>query len=189
MPIELSNERKFGQDIRRLIKLVCKAILNPSKLAYIFHPILAYVLVYIPWNIEEYYLECIKGKNNPTRTKFPNPQLGAISEPATIVDSEGHIAIWFLPGLLSNQHQVRPFFSPLISSQFKSTNQSDVRTATVSIGPLLRESIKSATQTSTTANWRIRKHNFMEPNSQQFCEPGAINFSAGWFGQAHDVSS
>jgi len=27
----------------------------------------------------------------------------------------------------------------------------------------------------------------MENDSTQICQPGAVNFSAGWFGQAHEV--
>jgi hypothetical protein len=34
--VEASNEKKFGQDIRRLLKLVSRAILNPGELADIF---------------------------------------------------------------------------------------------------------------------------------------------------------
>jgi hypothetical protein len=31
-PVLRSNERTFGHDIRRLVKLVCTALLNPSEL-------------------------------------------------------------------------------------------------------------------------------------------------------------
>ena len=106
----LSDERRFGQDVRRLITLVCRAILNPSELADICYDILAYLVVYIPWDVEEYYLEQIKGKKDPKRMRFPNPLLGAFSMPLTVVDLRGRIVLWYLPGLLSGQHQVRLFF-------------------------------------------------------------------------------
>jgi hypothetical protein len=101
-----SDERRFGQDVRRLVKLVCQAILNPSELMEIFEHILAYVLVYIPWDVEEYYLQCIKGKQDPSRMRFPNPRFGAFSEPLTVVDIRGRIVLCYLPGLLSGKHQV-----------------------------------------------------------------------------------
>jgi len=65
------------------------------------------VVVYIPWDVEQYYLECVKGQKDRKRIRFPNPQFGAFSEPLTVVDSRGRIVLWYLPGLLSQQHQVR----------------------------------------------------------------------------------
>lgn len=109
--VHSSDERRFGQDVRRLVKLVCQAILNPSESISIFEQILAYVLVYIPWDVEEYYLECIKGKQDPSRMRFPNPHFGSFSEPLTVVDIKGRIVLWYLPGLLSGQHQVFCFAS------------------------------------------------------------------------------
>jgi len=47
--------------------------------------------------------------------------------------------------------------------------------------------VKKEAQT-TTPNWRVDKKNFVANKTGQICQPGAINFSAGWFGQGHDVS-
>ena len=104
--VHQSNERSFGKDIRRLVKLVCKAFLNPSELAFASDSILAYVAVYIPWDVEEYYLEHVKEKKDRNRVKYPNPHFGSFSSPLTVVDSKGRIVLWYLPGLLSEQHQV-----------------------------------------------------------------------------------
>jgi hypothetical protein len=88
------------------VKLVCMAFLNPSKLADLSLLFVAYFLVNIPWDAEEYYLECIKGKKDRKRIRFPNPQFGMHSEPLTVVDSRGRIVLWYLPGLLSGHYQV-----------------------------------------------------------------------------------
>lgn len=71
--------------------------------------ILAHVLVYIPWDVNEYYLEHVKEKRDRNREKFPSPQFGAFSQPLTVVDAKGRIVLWYLPGLLSERHQVRLF--------------------------------------------------------------------------------
>jgi hypothetical protein len=78
-----------------------------------------------------------------------------------------------------------------LSSDSNNTHHSaqlDVRTATNSIRPLLKASIKAGTDKDAVPNWRIRNGHFSKGNGDQACEPGAINFSAGWFGQGHEVS-
>ena len=104
----MSDERKFGQDICCLITLVCIAFLNLSEYIYIYLLGLfsLYFIVYIPWDVEEYYIEHVKKKRDRNWIKFPNPQLGSFSHPLTIVDLKGRIILWYLPGLLSEQHQV-----------------------------------------------------------------------------------
>ena len=82
------------------------AFLNPSGLADLSLLFVAYFLVNIPWDVEEYYLECVKGKKDPKRIRFPNPHFGMRSEPLTVVDSRGRIVLWYLPGLLSEHYQV-----------------------------------------------------------------------------------
>ena len=61
--------------------------------------------MYIAWDVEAYHK---KRRRDPHRAqiRFPNPMLGAFSEPLTIVDVEGRIVLWYLPGLLSVQQQV-----------------------------------------------------------------------------------
>jgi len=110
---EQSNGRSFGQDIRRLLKLVCAAFLNPSKWTHISCENLAHILVKIPWDIDDYYKERVKMKKDKKRVKFPNPKMGAFSHPLTVVDSKGRIVLWYLPGLLSGQHQVSIFLASL----------------------------------------------------------------------------
>jgi hypothetical protein len=66
--------------------------------------------VYIPWDIEDYYIEHVRGGRDKKRIKFPNPWFGAFSKPLTVVDSKGRIVLWYLPGLLSVEQQVAFFF-------------------------------------------------------------------------------
>jgi hypothetical protein len=63
--------------------------------------------VYIPWSIEDYYNEHVKGGRDKKRLKFPNPLLGKFSEPLTLVDSKGRIVLWYLPQLVCSEQMVR----------------------------------------------------------------------------------
>ena len=65
------------------------------------------LIVYVPWDIEQYYIECVKAGHNQKHFEFPNPEFGAISEPLTVVDLKGCIILWYLPGLMPNCQQVR----------------------------------------------------------------------------------
>ena len=48
------------------------------------------------------------------RVKFPNPGFGAFSTPLTVVDIEGRIVLWYLPGLIPADRQVNVFLPPYI---------------------------------------------------------------------------
>lgn len=65
--------------------------------------------MYIPWDIEDFYWEHVKGGRDKKRIKFPNLSFGAFSEPLTVVDVKGRIVLWYLPGLLCSQHQVQVY--------------------------------------------------------------------------------
>jgi hypothetical protein len=45
---------------------------------------------------------------------------------------------------------------------------------------------KKKRKTNPDPNWRIQENNFVEKGTR-LCEPGAVNFSAGWFAQGHAV--
>ena len=79
-------------------------------------------------------------------------------------------------------------FFDFILNQTVNSNQVDVRNATVGIGPLLKESSKTEVDTKKTPNWRVKEGNFVKQTTGRLCERGAINLSAGWFAQGHDVS-
>jgi hypothetical protein len=65
--------------------------------------------VYIPWDVENFYIEHVQQKRDQKRIKYPNPHFGSFSEPLTVVDSKGRIVLWYLPGLLSAKQQVSLF--------------------------------------------------------------------------------
>ena len=88
--------------------MVCEAFLNPSEFNDIILPfflIWIQLAVYIPWDVEEYYIKHVKGRKDKERLKFPNPDFGAFSKPLTVVDSKGRIVLWYLPRLLSSEQQ------------------------------------------------------------------------------------
>jgi hypothetical protein len=93
--------------------VVCNAVQNPSESTNLCEDILAYGAVYIPWDVQQYYSECVQGGNKPASIKYPNPEFGTFCEPLTVVDSKGRIVLWYLPGLLSQQDQVRVFLPSL----------------------------------------------------------------------------
>ena len=49
----------------------------------------------------------MKAGKDKKRAKFPVPSLGKYSEPLTLADVKGRIALWYIPGLLSHEQQVR----------------------------------------------------------------------------------
>jgi hypothetical protein len=51
---------------------------------------------------------------------------------------------------------------------------------------MLEKSVQTALP-DKTPNWRTHDVNFVTKSSRDTIEPGAINFSAGWFGQGHEV--
>lgn len=87
--------------------MVSRAFLNPSE-----HPNemidcnLMCVSVYIPWDVEDFYLKHVKCGRDKKRLKFPIPNFGAFSDPLTVVDAKGRIVLWYLPGLLSSVQRV-----------------------------------------------------------------------------------
>jgi hypothetical protein len=58
---------------------------------------------------------------------------------------------------------------------------------TIAIGPLLKKSVAGEKPNKRTPNWRIHMKNFVRKTRTHFCEPGSVTFSAGWFGQGHEV--
>lgn len=82
-----------------------------SELKYRLQNIFLMLLtVEIPWDVEEYYEDHVKGGRDKKRIRFPNPSFGEFSDPLTVVDSKGRIVLWYLPGLLSLEQQVRVSF-------------------------------------------------------------------------------
>jgi hypothetical protein len=98
-------------DDKRAAEIVTAALLNPSMLYHdIFWPILI-LLVYVPWDLALYAKHVKKGLPTPAsiaklQKKFPNPMLGFVNEPATLVDTAGRLMLWYLPGIIDPQQVV-----------------------------------------------------------------------------------
>jgi hypothetical protein len=60
---------------------------------------------------------------------------------------------------------------------------------TVSIGPLLKKSVKKDALNKTCHNWWENHCNSVKKTARHACEPGVVNFSADWFVQGHTVHS
>jgi len=97
----LLYRQTHGQDMRQLLKMVCEAILNPYECTGAMDTILiqTFLQVYINWDVDQYYAECVKGgadKHAKNRHRFPNPSLGSYSRPLTVVDIRGQIVLWYI---------------------------------------------------------------------------------------------
>ena len=60
----------------------------------------------INWDVEKYYQKHVRCGGDEKRKKFPNPNFGKFSDPLTVVDDEGQIVLWYIPGLLSDEQLV-----------------------------------------------------------------------------------
>ena len=63
-----------------------------------------------------------------------------------------------------------------------------MKKATMSIGPLLRRSIKKNIPQRRSPNWRINNSSFILKTAAHEFEPGSVVLSPGWFVQGHAVS-
>ena len=60
---------------------------------------------YLPWNASEFDSASTKSSK-----RFPPQSFGLIDKLAIIVNSKGHIVVWYLPGLLLPARQVFMFY-------------------------------------------------------------------------------
>jgi hypothetical protein len=72
--------------------------------------------------------------------KFPHGSQQLLNKPSVLVDSGGHIILWYLPGAISRWIQVSPC---IVAYQptFTLTQQTEMEEATVSMGNLLKTSM------------------------------------------------
>ena len=81
------ERRIFGKDMRCPVKVVNAAILNPCESMTVKRTVLQGSLqmvdsVYVPWDVEEYYAECVKAQTEhqeKNKHRFPLPSLGSYS--------------------------------------------------------------------------------------------------------------
>ena len=70
------------------------------------------------------------------------------------------------------------------------SKQSTIKQATVCIEGILKKSVqKESPNLNKKVNWRTHDVNFARKNSRDTIELGAVTFSAGWFGQGHEVGA
>ncbi|KIK32178.1 hypothetical protein CY34DRAFT_44078, partial [Suillus luteus UH-Slu-Lm8-n1] len=93
--------------------------------------------------------------------KFPHGSECVLEEPLVILDSAGHIILWYLPGAIS----------PWIQVSFI-------------MGSHLTKSMSSGQDTQ----WRTFAGNFHTSDRQQLI-PGCINLAPCWFQQGREVST
>jgi hypothetical protein len=142
-------------------------------------------LVWIPWDIEQYFIKCVKTRRKRDKAEFPDISLGRNSSPLTVVDCKGRIILWYLPGLLSASHRV----SPTSSNNYQDLTfyKSALKKGAHGVAPLLRDSVEKKKNDGHMPNWRVYHRNFTRKGPSRYCEVGAVVFSAGWFAQGHAV--
>ncbi|KAG1837770.1 hypothetical protein F4604DRAFT_1942052 [Suillus subluteus] len=95
--------------------------------------------------------------------KFPHGPERLLEKPSVILDSAGHIILWYLPDAIS----------PWI--------QAEMEDATIGMGSLLMKSMTSGLDTQ----WRTFPGNFHASNRHQLT-PGCINLAPCWFMQGRE---
>ena len=145
--------------------------------------------VVVEWDATR-YVERLPKKPSKPGTKASNereeslrrryPPLNGVtaSAPCIIVDMQGIILAWYLPGILSDSRQVGLF---TLSNRSRNSNasQNAMLAARERLRPLLEKSMKSGN------NWRDDLRYFHEGEGPQ----GSVNLSPAWFQQGHDVSA
>jgi hypothetical protein len=99
------------------------------------------------------------------------------STPCIIVDMQGIILAWYLPGVLSDYRQVS-LVSLSDHGSKPDTSQNAMLTARDKLRLLLEKSLSGRT-------WRENVENYRKGDGPQ----GSVNLSPAWFQQAHDVST
>jgi hypothetical protein len=114
--------------------------------------------------------------------KSEYPPLNGVeaSRPCIVVDMQGIVLAWYLPGILNDSRQVGLFTLANHGSKPDGYYQSEILTATEKLYPLLR---KKAPKCSTS--WRVDPKNF-RPGTE--APEGSVSISPAWFQQAHEVS-
>jgi hypothetical protein len=124
------NQKPNKQGEMDLIALtVAFALLNSGKITYylVSHGLIDSTTVSVPWDAEFFAskvkdrrvkydddnddVALIPSEMDPDLKKlFHNPEIGLLSEPATIVDSKKRIVAWLLPGILREVNVLSCFF-------------------------------------------------------------------------------
>ena len=121
-----------------------------------------------------------KANEASLRQRYPPLNGATASIPCIIVDMDGVILTWYLPGILTDSRQVGLFALSNISdrSEKPDDSQNAMLTAREKLRPLMKRPKKSG-------SWRNNSKNFLTGKGLQ----GSVNLSPGWFPLGHDVSA
>jgi hypothetical protein len=110
----------FELEMKLVVNTVASAILNPSKWFILMLNILQHLIIhnvgFTKWDLSR-FAEVVKGSKfegdassnediNLARF-FHEPKFGDLTEPTTILDREGKVMAWALPGVLHPNRLVR----------------------------------------------------------------------------------
>ena len=101
-----------------------------------------------------------------------------ISRPCTLVDLEGCILAWYLPGALTSGRQVGD--PSHCGAAIKFSLQNMIWETLEQLQPLFNGG-------SNNSSWQMSNEFFKSPEACKASTPGAINLSLAWFEQAKEV--
>lgn len=116
-------------------------------------------------------------KEASLKRRYPPLNRVTASMPCIIVDMQGIIMAWYLPGILTDYRQVG-LFTQSDRSGKPDTSQSAMLTGREKLRPLLGMS-------QGGSSWRDDPKYFHPRQGPQ----GSVNLSPAWFQQGHDVSA
>jgi hypothetical protein len=111
------------------------------------------------------------------KRRYPPLNGDTASMPCTIVDMQGIIMAWYLPGILTDSRQVS-LFAQSNRSRNPDTSQSAMLMAQEKLHPLLGMS-------QGGSSWRDDPKHYHSREGPQ----GSVTLSPAWFHQGHDVSA
>jgi hypothetical protein len=115
-------------------------------------------------------------KEESLRRRYPPLNGVTASTPCIIVDMQGIILAWYLPGILTDSRQVS-----FVRRSNRSRKPDDIQNAMLEAREKLRPLLKMLPR---RGSWRVNETNF-QPGDLQ----GVVTLSPAWFQQGHDVSA
>ena len=133
----------------------------------------------LPKKIKNPGSQSSKCREKTLRRDYPLPdRVTTISTPCIIVDVQGIVLAWYLPGILTSSRQVS-----LSALPDHNRNSDSCQNAMLAVREKLRLLLRP-TQSGST--WRNNPSNF---NLGEDLISGSETFSPAWFQQGHDVSA
>jgi hypothetical protein len=117
-------------------------------------------------------------KEASLRRRYPPLDGFTASLPCIIVDMQGIILAWYLPGILTDSRQVSLFTLSNRNGKHDAS-QNAMLLARERLRPLLEKSLRGG------GTWRDKMEHFHSGEGPQ----GSVNLSPAWFQQGHDVSA